>query len=325
MGSLSGIRVVDITTSVAGPFTTQVLGDLGADVVKVERVGAGDDTRSWGPPFWNGESPMFLGLNRSKRSLALDLKSDRGREVLRRMLAGADVLVQNLRPGALDALGFGAVGRAELEEIASLCQKWDTYAVTDEIYEHILYDGEEHVSMASLPAMVDRTITINSLSKSYSVTGWRVGWAIAPKPITARIRKVHDFLTVGAPTPFQHAGALALAFPEPYYEGLRQRYDQARRYLCDCLERNGFGLVRPKGAYYVLSDIRGLAAKLGATDDVTFSRRLIEVTKIATVPGSSFYMDPARGRHQVRFAFCKRRETLDYVVRAFDRFFSGIA
>ena len=122
MGSLSGIRVVDITTSVAGPFTTQVLGDLGADVVKVERVGAGDDTRSWGPPFWNGESPMFLGLNRSKRSLALDLKNDRGREVLRRMLAGADVLVQNLRPGALDALGFGAERLAELNPRLVHCE-----------------------------------------------------------------------------------------------------------------------------------------------------------------------------------------------------------
>jgi len=200
--------------------------------------------------------------------------------------------------------------RAELEEIAALCLKWDTYAVTDEIYEHILYDDAEHISLATLPGMADRTVTINSISKTYSVTGWRVGWAIAEKPITKRIRKVHDFLTVGAPTPFQHAAAAALAFPPEYYAGLRQHYAEARQYLYDVLVAVGFECSPPKGAYYILAGIGSLKDKLGAADDFAFARRLIEVAGVATVPGSSFYSGGAKGADQVRFCFCKKWETL---------------
>ncbi len=210
--------------------------------------------------------------------------------------------------------------RSELEEIAALCDKWDTYAVTDEIYEHILYDGAQHVSLASVPGMEKRTITIDSVSKTYSVTGWRVGWAIADELITQRIRKVHDFLTVGAPTPFQHAASLALGFPDCYYADLQDRYAKAREFLFSSLREAGFRVFLPQGAYYIIADTSELMGKLGVDNDFSFSRRLIELTGVATVPGSSFYSDPVKGRTQVRFCFCKRWETL----RAVDKALKGL-
>jgi len=211
----------------------------------------------------------------------------------------------------------GAVfSRGALEEIATLCMEWDSYAVTDEIYEHITFEGAEHVSMASLEGMAGRTVTINAISKTYSVTGWRVGWAIAPEDITARIRKVHDFLTVGAPTPFQQAAATALAFPEDYYVGLRSRYAEARVFMLDLLRRTGFRCFEPRGAYYIIADMADLMGRLEVGDDVAFSRKLIERAGVATVPGSAFYADPGRGLTQVRFCFCKKWETLRAVEKA---------
>lgn len=206
--------------------------------------------------------------------------------------------------------------RLELEAIAAQCQKWDAYAVTDEIYEHILYDDARHVSMASLPGMEERTVTINSISKTYSVTGWRVGWAIAAGPVTERIRKVHDFLTVGAPTPFQHAAAAALHFPDEYYTGLQNHYDKARMFLSNLLRDCGFEFYLPQGAYYIITDSSRLMNMLNVRDDFSFSHRLIELTGVATVPGSSFYSDPVLGRKQVRFCFCKKWETLYAVEKA---------
>jgi len=203
----------------------------------------------------------------------------------------------------------------ELQEIANLCIKWDCFAVTDEIYEHILYDGEEHISIASLDGMADRTITINSISKTYSVTGWRVGWAIANAKITSRIRKVHDFFTVGAPTPFQEAAAFALSMPESYYKSLRLRYDQLRNFLFGVLSEVGFKPFLPKGSYYIIAEIDELMEKLSVEDDFSFSRKLIELTGVATVPGTSFYASPNKGLNQVRFAFCKKLETLESVER----------
>lgn len=203
--------------------------------------------------------------------------------------------------------------RKELSEIAELCCKWDAFAITDEIYEHILYDGSEHISMASLPGMEDRTITINSISKTYSVTGWRVGWAIAPAAVTARIRKVHDFLTVGAPCPFQHAAAEALAFPESYYNDLQKKYLTAREFLHDSLVNAGFKPYKPKGAYYIITDVSALVPVLKSSDDFDFSRKLIEKTRVATVPGFSFYSSKNMHTNQVRFTFCKKMETLTQV------------
>jgi aspartate/methionine/tyrosine aminotransferase len=203
--------------------------------------------------------------------------------------------------------------RDELQEIAGLCNKWDVFAITDEIYEHILYDGREHISMGSLPGMEDRTITINSISKTYSVTGWRVGWAIANAAITARIRKVHDFLTVGAPTPFQHAAVAALGFDETYYRDLQSKYAVARDYMMETLNNAGFEPIIPRGAYYIISNVNALFDNFAAKDDFDFSRKLIERTRVATVPGFSFYSEPGLVTRQVRFAFCKRQETLTLV------------
>jgi aspartate/methionine/tyrosine aminotransferase len=197
--------------------------------------------------------------------------------------------------------------RGELELIRDLCVEFNVLAITDEIYEHILYDGTQHISMASLEGMSERTVTINGLSKSYSVTGWRVGWAVGAPAITNAIRKVHDFLTVGAPAPLQEAGAAALGLPRAYYENLATGYKARRDRLIPALAEAGFRCFRPRGAYYVMTDI----TVFGFADDVAFTKYLVKEIGVAAVPGSSFYNDPRDGAKQVRFAFCKRDATLD--------------
>jgi len=201
--------------------------------------------------------------------------------------------------------------RAELELIRDLCLECDVLAITDEIYEHIIYDGTEHISMASLDGMGDRTVTINGMSKTYSVTGWRVGWAVAPEKITNAIRKVHDFLTVGAPAPLQEAGASALSLPAEYYAKLAAGYRVRRDHLIPALTAAGFKCFRPRGAYYVMTDI----SSFGFEDDLAFAQHLVQKIGVACVPGSSFYCNPRDGAHQVRFAFCKKLETLDEAAR----------
>lgn len=196
--------------------------------------------------------------------------------------------------------------REELEFIAKLCQKWDVLAITDEIYEHIVYDGRRHISMATIDGMADRTITINAASKTYSVTGWRVGYAIASEYLTSAIRKVHDFLTVGAPHPLQEAVAVAMRFDESYYTGVAAEYLERRNYLLHALEEAGFRCFKPYGAYYIMTDI----TVFGFPDDTTFARRLIQDVGVAVVPGSSFYHRQPDGYRKVRFAFCKKMETL---------------
>jgi aminotransferase len=197
--------------------------------------------------------------------------------------------------------------REELAFIAELCTQWNAIALADEIYEHMVYDGEEHVSIATLPGMRERTVTINGLSKTYSVTGWRVGYAIAPPNLTSAIRKVHDFLTVGAAAPLQAAGAVAMSFPDAYYEQLEASYRARRDFIVPILDEAGLKPFLPRGAYYVMCDISGF----GVPNDVEFARRLVEEVGIACVPGSSFYSVPERGAQQVRFAFPKRLETLE--------------
>ncbi|HXG65508.1 MAG TPA: aminotransferase class I/II-fold pyridoxal phosphate-dependent enzyme, partial [Blastocatellia bacterium] len=196
--------------------------------------------------------------------------------------------------------------REELEEIAALCRKWNVIAITDEIYEHILFNGKQHVAIATLDGMRDRTITINGLSKTYSVTGWRVGYAIAPPEITQAIRKVHDFLTVGAAAPLQQAGAQALRLPRSYYDKLQAEYAARRERLLGVLKDVGFRCFDPDGAYYIMTDI----SAFGYNNDVEFARFLVKDIGIAVVPGSSFYHEPELGRTQVRFTFCKKDETL---------------
>ena len=201
--------------------------------------------------------------------------------------------------------------RAELECIRDLCVEFDVLAITDEIYEHILYDGTQHISMVSLAGMRDRTVTINGMSKTYSVTGWRVGWAVAPEKITNAIRKVHDFLTVGAPAPLQEAGAAALSLPPEYYAKLAEGYRTRRDHLVPALTSAGFRCFQPRGAYYVMTDI----SAFGFANDVEFTKHLVKEIGVAAVPGSSFYRDPRDGARQVRFAFCKKTETLDEATR----------
>ena len=196
--------------------------------------------------------------------------------------------------------------RQELTLIADLCQEFDAYALADEIYEHIIYADRPHVSIATLPGMAERTVTISGLSKTFSVTGWRLGYTLAPAAITNGIRKVHDFLTVGAPHPLQMAGAAALALPESYYEKLRTDYRRRRDVFLPYLRAAGFTFIEPEGAYYVLADIR----PLGGTDDTEFTRRMIETVGVSGVPGSSFHRPAELGRHLVRFMFAKRDETL---------------
>ena len=197
--------------------------------------------------------------------------------------------------------------REELQFIADLCLKWGVIAVTDEIYEHILYDGAKHISMASLPGMRDQTITVNSISKTYSLTGWRVGWAIAPEHLTTSIRKVHDFLTVGAPHPLQEAAATALKIDPSYYTTLARNYQERREFFSRVLEETGFRIYRPQGAYYIMTDIE----HFGFSDDVAFAFHLVEKFGVATVPGSSFYSRSSLGKTKVRFCFPKKRETLE--------------
>lgn len=197
--------------------------------------------------------------------------------------------------------------RAEMTMIAELCIKHDVWVITDEIYEHIRYAGEHHV-MAMWPEMRDRTITISGLSKTFSCTGWRLGYTIAPEAQTSAIRKVHDFLTVGAPAPLQAAGAVGMHFDADYYNHMALDYRARRSILCDSLTEAGFTFTQPEGAYYVLADFSGLSDK----DDVSFAKWMIEEIGVATVPGSSFYSpeNKALGRSMVRFAFCKKYETL---------------
>jgi aspartate/methionine/tyrosine aminotransferase len=198
--------------------------------------------------------------------------------------------------------------RDELQFIVNLCIKHDALAITDEIYEHIIYDDVPHISIATLDGMKDRTITISGLSKTFSVTGWRLGYVIAPEEITNGIRRVHDFLTVGAPHPLQVAGAAALAMPDSYYEKLRTEYRSRRSVLLKYLHEAGFVFSEPRGAYYVMTDVSKLARD--DEDDTAFVRRLVETIGVAGVPGSSFYSPREDGRRKVRFMWAKKEETL---------------
>lgn len=196
--------------------------------------------------------------------------------------------------------------REELEFIAELCQEHNAYAFSDEIYEYIIYSDRPHISIATLPGMAQRTVTISGLSKTYSITGWRLGYCIAPAAISSGIRKAHDFLTVGAPHPLQIAAATALALPDSYYQELKEGYRRRRELFLPYLRQAGFEVFEPEGAYYVMTDVRGL----GGTDDTEFVRWLIREVGVAAVPGSSFYQPRELGLTKVRFMFAKKEATL---------------
>jgi len=200
--------------------------------------------------------------------------------------------------------------RADLEQVAALCRKWDVVGVTDEIYEHIVYDGRDHVCLASLDGMRERSVTVGGMSKTYSVTGWRVGSILAPAHLTHAFRQIHDFVSIGAAAPLQEAGAVAYRMPREYYTKLAAEYQARRDRLCSALLEVGFDLDLPQGAYYVMANIEAF----GVADDVAFSRHLVREVGVATVPGSSFFQDKALGRPYIRFCFCKRDATLDAAI-----------
>jgi aminotransferase len=198
--------------------------------------------------------------------------------------------------------------RDELEFIAGLCRHWDALAIADEIYEHMVYDGFDHVSIAEISGMRERSVIVNGLSKTYSVTGWRVGYTLASADLSNAIRKVHDFLTVGAAAPLQAAGAVAMHFPDEYYSRLRDEYRGRRDYIVSVLSDVGFNPIQPRGAYYTMCDISAYGMS-----DVQFASLLVQKLGVAVVPGSSFYSRPELGHHQIRVAFPKKMETLERV------------
>jgi aspartate/methionine/tyrosine aminotransferase len=208
--------------------------------------------------------------------------------------------------------------REELAVIANLCIKWDVTAITDEIYEHMVYEGE-HIRLADLPGMRERTITINGLSKTYSATGWRIGWLIAPPEATDAIRKVHDFLTVGAAAPLQEGAAFALTFPDEYYAGLAETYRVKRDFTLGVLREIGWEFYQPHGAYYIMTDAGKWMDRLHIETDAAFARWMIEELGVATVPGSSFYRNKADGRTKIRFCYCKKPETLELAAQLLRR------
>ncbi len=206
--------------------------------------------------------------------------------------------------------------KQELEVISKYCIEYNVIAITDEIYEHIYYTNKPHIPIATISGMRDRTITINGLSKTFSVTGWRIGYILAPENLTKGIRKVHDFLTVGAPAPLQEASAKALETDLKYYNNLRIFYDIRKNLMLDALKRAGFNVIEPEGAYYIMASFENF----NFDNDVTFTEFLIKEIGIAVVPGSSFYTKNSPDRNKyVRFCFCKTEDTLEAAIKKLEK------
>jgi aminotransferase len=294
---------VTITCGVSEAIMAAILGltDPGDEVIIIEPW-----YENYVPDcLMAGVNPKFVPLSRG--DFRLDL------EELRAAFGGRTRLIILNTPHNPTGKVFS---REELEGIAGLCQEYNTIAVTDEIYEHIYYEGNKHISIGSLPGMRNRTVTISGLGKSYSVTGWRVGWTLAAEPLSAVIRKVHDYLTVCAPSPFQAAGIAALSLPEDYYTDMREQYWRRRKILLDELRSLGVPYSPPQGAYYVMADISGLEWPEDAyrrdrwTSDRAFAEYIAREIGVAVVPGSSFYTTKDRGLREVRFNFAKTENTL---------------
>ncbi len=292
-------RQVTVTCGATEAMASALLAvvDPGDEVIVLEPF-----YENYGPDaILCGARPVWVPMERTRRGgLAFELDLDR-------LAAAFSDRTRAIILNSPNNPSGHVFRRDELEAIAELCRRHDAIAFTDEIYEHIRYDGE-HVPLATLDGMADRTVTISGASKTFSVTGWRVGWIVAPPDLTGAIRKVHDFLTVGAPAPLQDAVAAGLeTLGDDYYRALAADYRHRRDTLHAALVDAGFSCSPPQGAYYILADF----SELSDEDDDTFARRLAAEAGVATVPGSSFFHEPALGRGLVRFAFCKRVETLE--------------
>lgn len=250
-----------------------------------------------------GASPVFFPLDRPNWTI----DADRLRAMFNKRTKAIIVNTPHNPTGRV-------LTREEVSLIADLCIEHDVWAITDGPYEHMVYAGHHH-EIATWPGMRERTITISSLSKTYSCTGWRIGWIIAPPAQTSPIRKVHDFLTVGAPAPLQTAAAVGFAFDANYYNHFCADYKMRREFLSGVLRDVGFEFSMPEGAYYIFADF----SKLSDLDDVTFAKWMTQEIGVATVPGSSFYSNKEDGRNFVRFAFCKKQETLDRAAQQLSR------
>jgi len=209
----------------------------------------------------------------------------------------------------------------ELRLIADLCVKWGATAITDEIYEYILYDGHRHVSMASLPGMEDRTVTLSGFSKTYSMTGWRLGYLVAAKDIAARLGVLNDLLYICAPTPLQHGVAAAFSLPQSYYDEMKASYAEKLVMIVDALQDAGIGVFRPQGAYYLLADV----SRLGKGSDKEAASWLLQTAGVTSIPGSSFYADPEDGRNQVRLCFAKKTAEIEEACRRLRRLGSQVS
>ncbi len=255
-------------------------------------------------PFYENYVPATLISGATPKHVMLDEPdfSIKGEELKNAFNVRTKAIILNT-PNNPTGKVFGA---DELRLVADLCEDYGVVAITDEIYEYIVYDGRRHISLASIGNMRDRTVTISGLSKTFSVTGWRVGYAVAEKELTNAIRKVHDFMTVCAPAPLQKAAVTALKMPTSYYTALAEKYEEKRDFMMKALRKIGFELVTPQGAYYILADF----SRLSPDDDATFARRLVREEKVAVVPASSFYSRPEAGRTKVRFTFAKKDRTL---------------
>jgi L-glutamine---4-(methylsulfanyl)-2-oxobutanoate aminotransferase len=297
IGRFSGARVdpeTDVTVccgaTEAMMATMRALVDPGDEVIVFQPF-----YENYGPDcLLSGATPRFVALHEPDWSFDRDELADAFRP-------NTKAIVINTPHNPTGKV----FSHDELSFISELCQKWDVVAVTDEIYEHLVYQGR-HISITTLPGMAERTVTISGVSKTYSVTGWRIGWAIASPNITDAIRKVHDFLTVGAPAPLQYAAAAALGFNDAYYAELLAGYQERRDYVLGLLDMAGFRCFPPAGAYYIMTDISGF----GFQDDVAMARHLVRDVGLATVPGTSFYWDKHLARQKIRFCFAKKMDTL---------------
>lgn len=286
--------VCGVTEAVVSSFLAVV--EAGSKVVIIEPA----HENYFAAALFCGASPVWVSLSSPEFKLDLNQVEDAFK-------AGAKFIILN-SPHNPTGRVFSS---NELEGLAKLCVTYDVIAITDEIYEHIVYDDNIHIPLVKFSGMRERTITTSGIGKAYSLTGWRVGFAIAPPEITRAIRRIHTYVSICAPTPFQYAAIEALNLPQSYYSDLMKLYHSSRRRMMEILRKTGFKAEEPQGAYYVMADFSSLSSE----DDVSFCKRLVKEVLVALIPGSSFYYTSDKGKNLVRFAFPKPVAVLDRVAQ----------